>query len=392
MRNAIHALMQGVVVPWSDLQQLPDSVKDQLARPRRTSLPRIAVLYYGGTAFMHRNAQGKFEPTDDPSEMLKSLNEKGLKDIIDMVWFRVTNSAIDSTNARWVHWASIGNAIKLLYDMADGFVVIGGTDTMAHMLSAMNFMFPNIGKPIIGCGAQVSIEELGDDATRNIYFALLAAASNLSGAHLAFDEDLLHGLHVFKVKDRGFRAFTAPTRWVIGNYDGSLNVFDRAPRRNPIVTASRLDYFPHFREGVKVVELSPATPSDSILHDAKDPACSSLLLITFGAGNVRNEPLYEGEMTHFQAIRRITDSRYPVVLGSPMIDGKVDSPYAAGVAVSPEIGGISGGDTCGPTLHVKMMRCLHRAWIEGEDRLNYDKFRDLMMTDHVGELSMVHKT
>src|SRR3989344_3485596 len=388
MKNAIHTLMSGVVVPWSSLDQLPEPVKDQLARTRRHGIPRIAVLYYGGTAFMHRNAQGKLEPTDDPTEMLRSLQDKGLKGKIDLIWFRVTNQAIDSTNARWVHWVSIGNAIKLLYDMVDGFVVIGGTDTMAHMLAAMNFMFPNIGKPIIGCGAQVTIEDLGDDATRNLYFALLAAADNLSGAHLAFDEDLLHGLHVFKVKDRGFKAFTAPNRWVIGNYDGALNIFDRAMPRNPLVNAARLEYRPHFRDGVKVVELSPATPSESILHDVTDTTCSALLLVTFGAGNVRNVPLYEGEMTHLEAIRRIHEKGYPVVLGSPMMDGKVDSPYASGVAVSPSYGGISGGDTCGPTLHVKMMYCLHGAWIETEDRLDYDRFRMLMGTNHVGELSM----
>src|SRR3989344_8722922 len=225
MKNAIHTLMSGVVVPWSSLDQLPEPVKDQLARTRRHGIPRIAVLYYGGTAFMHRNAQGKLEPTDDPTEMLRSLQDKGLKGKIDLIWFRVTNQAIDSTNARWVHWVSIGNAIKLLYDMVDGFVVIGGTDTMAHMLAAMNFMFPNIGKPIIGCGAQLPMFRLGDDATRNLYFALATAASDISGTHLAFDSKLMHGLHVFKVQDRKFDAFTCPARHMIGEFDGEVHIF-----------------------------------------------------------------------------------------------------------------------------------------------------------------------
>ena len=37
---------------------------------------------------------------------------------------------------------------------------------------------------------------------------------------------------------------------------------------------------------------------------------------------------------------------------------------------------------------MKMMYCLHGAWIETEDRLDYDRFRMLMGTNHVGELSM----
>src|SRR3989338_3005963 len=201
-------------------------------------------MYYGGTIGMHQDAEGNLVPTDDARELLRPLLMKGLSKQVDVIWFPVYPKAIDSTNGRWVHWVTIGNAIKLLYDMVDGFVVCGGTDTMAYMMAAMNFMFPNTGKPIVGCGAQRSMEHPAGDAERNLYFALLAATSNLSGAHLAFADVLRHGLHLFKVKDRGFEAFDCPVRFILGNYDGELHLYESAPPRNPLVTGAPLEYHP----------------------------------------------------------------------------------------------------------------------------------------------------
>ena len=375
------------VVAYDSLDDLSDGVKDQLAHLRK-AIPNVAVLYYGGTLGMHEDENGDLVPTDNAEQLLEPLTLKGIGKEVNVVWVQVYPTAIDSTNGRWVHWVTIGNAIRLLYDLFDGFVVVGGTDTMPHLLAALNFMFPNIGKPIIGAAAQLPMERLGDDATRNLYFAVSTAIGDLSGTHLAFADQLRHGLHVFKVADRKFDAFDCPQRYVIGHFDGETNIYDNAPRRNPVVTKARLDYDPNFREGVKVVKLSPATPSASVLHDAKDPLTAALMLITYGAGNVRDEPLYEGEVTHVDAIGTLHGEQFPVVLGSPMMDGVVDSPYRAGAAAI-KAGGISGGDTCGAALEVKAMRCLANAW-DG-DKLDYEKFRAEMYRNHVGELTSIKK-
>lgn len=383
-----HDQQAAAVIPYQTLAQLPEPVQDQLA-----NLPRdahnILVLYTGGTIGMRQNDDGNLVATNDAGELLKPLTIKGLDREVNVVWFQVYPDAIDSTNARWVHWVTIGNAIRLLYDKFDGFVVIGGTDTMAHMMAAMNFMFPNTGKPIIGTGSQRPMFKLGDDATRNLYFALAAAASDISGAHLAFADKLLHGLHVFKVQDRKFDAFTCPARYIIGEFDGEVNLFDHTPRRNPLVNQNRLIFQPHFLEGVKVVEISPSTPSQSIYHDGRDPLTAVLLIITFGAGNVRDTPIYESEMTHLDAIARLRGEGVPVVLGSPMMDGRVDSPYETGAkAMKETVGAISGGDTTGATLHVKAMFCLALSWNVNDGLVDSVKFRELMMKNHVGELTM----
>ena len=387
-----HVAQAAAVLPYDTLEALPEATRAQLARAHGSPLPTIVVLYYGGTIGMLYDEQKRLVPADDAERLLAPLLDKGLNEKANVVWLPVYTKAIDSTNGRWVHWVTIGNAIRLLYDIVDGFVVCGGTDTMAQLMAALQFMFPNIGKPIVGAAAQLSMIELGDDATANLYFSIAAAMSDLSGAHLAFREWLMHGLHVHKIQDKRLNAFTAPTEHMIGHFDGEVHVYPRAPRRNPLVTKETLEFRPTFREGAKIVNISPATPSESILHDAKDPTCSTLVLITFGAGNVRDEGVIEGEKTHIACLRELHDNGYPVVLGSPMMDGSVDSPYLSGaLAVSLEDGGggaISAFNTTGPTLEVKVMHALAIAAEKSDgDSLNYDAFRSAMEHNFVGELS-----
>jgi len=387
-----HAAQAAVVNLFAQLENLPESTRDQIAALDQT-LPVVVVLYYGGTIGMKQDAHGRLVPTNDAEALLQPLTIKGLNKKVQVVWLPTHHKAIDSTNGRWVHWVSIGNAIRLLYDLVDGFVVCGGTDTMAHMMAAMQFMFPNTGKPIVGAGAQMSMFELGDDATSNLYYSIASAAGDLSGAHLAFGDELMHGLHVHKVQDKRPRAFAAPSQHYIGHFAGGVvELYDHAPRRNTLVKSKHLKFHPFFREGIKVVKISPATPSESTLHDATDPTCSAMLMITFGAGNVRDEGVIEDEKHHIECLRELRERKYPVVLGSPMMDGKVDSPYKGGaLAVSMEEdggGAISGGDTTGPALEVKCMVALELAWDSESNKLDYKRFREEMARNHVGELTM----
>lgn len=392
-KNERHEKQVAAVIPYSNMDQLPSHVLDHIAQLRK-NVPVVFILYYGGTIGMVRLKEAfdkkVYGPTDNAERLLEPLTVKGLTEQVQVVWVPVYSKAIDSTNGRWVHWASIGNAIRLLHDIATGFVVCGGTDTMAHMLAAIRFMFPNIGKPIVGTGAQIPMVELGDDATNNLYFAITAAASDLSGSLLMFGDELMDGSKVHKIKDKRRKAFACPDKDLFGHYDDHLELYPHAPRRNRIVTSSRLIYHSDFREGVKVVKISPATPSESILHDANDPTCSAMLMITYGAGNVRDEGVVEVEKTHINCLWELFQRHYPVVLGSPMMDGRVDSPYLAGArAVSTKEGdgnAISGGCTTGALLEVKCMAALANSWDEQTEGPNYDKFRSYMETNQVGEL------
>ena len=309
---------------------------------------------------------------------------------MDLVWINVYDHSIDSTNARWVHWVSTGNLIKLLYDYVDGFVYLGGTDTKSHAAAAFQFMFPNIGKPIILTGGQRSIFYLGDDSTNNLYFAILCALSDISGAHVSFANRLLHGLHVHKVRHKDYDAFSTPPEYYLGKFNGKAIIYPNCPKRNLAITSKTLKLMTSFMEGVHRTRISPATPSESILHDACDPTCSTLLLTTLGAGNVRDERLIQAEKDHIECLRMLYDVRYPVVLGTPMMDGAIEPNYLGGakaVSIEEDGGGaISGGNTSGATLEVKCMVALASSWNDDAQEVDYTKFRTTMETNLVGEL------
>lgn len=415
-----HALMSSRVLEFPIRASLPETVKDQIAGLdlNNSRKKKILAVYYGGTLGMHEEEKEGMKvlvPTRDARELLDPLNARGLSERMQVVWFPIFEDALDSTNARWPHWVSIANAVELLYDDFDGFVIAGGTDTMDHLLPAMHFIFPNFGKPIIGAAAQQPQAEYGEDATRNLAFALQAACENLRGAHLAFYDTLRHGLHIFKDKDKDYDAFISPPQHIIGHFtQGKVLLHGNQPRSEELITRKRLQVNKNFRDGIKIIKQSPFYWGDSLVYDAGDPNTHVILLETFGAGNVRNLKMFEGELTLVDALGILHQRQFPVVLGSPMKDGVIDSSYEVGVDTI-NSGAISGGDTTGAALYVKISRVLAESWYTQERRdfeikkihlsrpdaqlaasaeiakrigLHYPTFRKGMYTPHVGELTI----
>lgn len=409
-----HSRMLSSVIRYESQDDLPHMVQEQMAGLERSSRkPKVCVLYYGGTLGMHweeRNGRRSLEPTNDARELLRPLEEWGMADRMQAVWFPVFEDAIDSTNARWPHWVSIGNAMKAVYDDFDGFVIAGGTDSLRFMTAAMHFQFPNLGKPAVAAAAQREASGWGSDAPENLAFALSAACSDLSGAHLALRGRIRDGRRIIKIQDRQYDAFTSPERDVMGHFEGEVVLYGNAPRRVSYVKGSNLIQNTDFRDGILSTEIQPFMSAESILHMAEDPMVQALLFITYGAGNVRNRGMYEGEMTHVEAISQLHKRGFPFVMGSPMPDGRIQSDYGSGVEAI-EAGAISGGDTTGAALLIKVSRSLHNAWWTDERRvqevtrvgrtpgskaanemglygLDYRTFRREMYRNHIGELNM----
>ncbi len=384
-----HAQMLAAVRQFPSIDALPDPIKDQMAQldyndDRRK---KILVIYYGGTLGMKSqrvDGEDALVPSNHTDRLLMPLKERGLEERMQLVWLPALDKPIDSTNARWPHWVSIANAIEMLYDNFDGFVVAGGTDTMDYLLAALGFIFPNIGKPIIGAAAQQPMYDWGEDAVRNLPFSLQAACEDISGVHLAFYDVLRDGRHIFKVKDRGYAAFDCPEQNKTGYYEqGEVILYGNVTRRQTYVSRKNLIVNKQFRDGINLVHINPFQSAKSLLHEASDPNSVAILLTTYGAGNVRHLELFEGDGNHVDVLRILHEMQYPVVLGSPMQDGRVNSPYESGVKAI-NAGVISGGNTTGSALPVKMSRALALSWEVGKG-IDYLEFRRQMYKNHIGE-------
>ena len=56
-----------------------------------------------------------------------------------------------------------------------GFVVLHGTDTMAYTSSALSFLLPSFGKPVVVTGSQIPIARTRSDGRQNFIGALEVA-------------------------------------------------------------------------------------------------------------------------------------------------------------------------------------------------------------------------
>ena len=79
-------------------------------------------------------------------------------------------------------------------------MVLHGTDTMAYTSSALSFLLPGFGKPVVVTGSQIPITRIRSDGRQNFIGALqVAAQSNVDEVTLLFGEVLLRGNRATKM-------------------------------------------------------------------------------------------------------------------------------------------------------------------------------------------------
>ena len=118
---------------------------------------------------------------------------------------------IDSANATPESSCEIA---RILFERrADhpGFVVLHGTDTMAYASSALSFLLPSFGKPVVVTGSQIPIARTRSDGRQNFIGALeVAVQPAVPEVTLLFGEVLLRGNRAMKVDASGLDAFDSP--------------------------------------------------------------------------------------------------------------------------------------------------------------------------------------
>jgi len=107
----------------------------------------VLLLFTGGTISMSEDpATGALRPIDFArlQEYMPELKQTGVH--IKSIPFL---PLIDSSDIQPDTWVKLALTIQEHYDEFDGFVVLHGTDTMAHTASALSFMLENLSKPVI---------------------------------------------------------------------------------------------------------------------------------------------------------------------------------------------------------------------------------------------------
>ena len=204
------------------------------------------------------------------------------------------NELIDSANVTPAHWVAIANLVEENYHLFDGFVIIHGTDTMAHSASALSYLLENLNKPVIFTGAQLPIGAVRTDARENFITALELAAARKDGRPMVtevcifFNNLLLRGCRAKKVESAQFGAFESANYPPLAEC-GTRIVF------NPIAIKSYqpfsdLKVYTKMDPNVTILRLFPGIAESTVRAILGIKGLKGLVLETYGSGNAQLRP------------------------------------------------------------------------------------------------------
>ena len=312
-------------------------------------LPKVLLLFCGGTLVMNENAAGALEVPQNREQAMQILldMEPRLHEVAQLSTKYIEN--LDSTNMHPRHWDEIATALAGAYQEYDGFVITHGTDSLAYTAAALSFALQGLGKPVALTGAQIPGARVESDARRNLVNAVrLAATQDASGVFVVFDERIILGSRASKVSESaldGFRSVNVPDA---GDIRIQMQLAPHVPARH----GGAPQLHTGFEPDIAVLTLTPGCDATDLEHLLSRDRLRGVVIRGFGPGNV--------PQTFLPALRLAQEREVPVVSLSQCVHGKTAMhAYEVGRKAL-EMGVIEGKDMCLEAACTKLMWALPR--------------------------------
>lgn len=309
--------------------------------PRNKAQGDVAVFYTGGTIGMHAVAEGGVAPAHAFSRLLTELESKlGGLTVRSVDWADVPSPHMTPE----LMWRLSRDVEAQLADPGVcGAVVLHGTDVMEESAYLLDLTVDSP-KPIIFTGAMRSLDELGYDGMRNIFFAVKACweCPPGAGAVLLMSDRLFAASEVTKIHSTAIDSFAAPGLGPLGSVAGEILHLERWPVRGRVFKPQALV------SNVDLVKFCPGMDGRYV-QCSRDHGVAGLVVEGFGAGNVPPAVV--------DSLEALVREGVPVVLTSRCIQGGVWPIYAyrGGAAGLRKRGLILGGGLPGQKARIKLM-------------------------------------
>ena len=299
-------------------------------------MTRVIVLATGGTIASRYSAdQGAVVASVTGEELVRSLTglapgiEIATEQFVNVGSFRITFE---------LAFSIVSRVNALLADpTVAGVVVTCGTDTMEEMAYLADLLVSS-DKPVVFTGAQRHADQPDSDGPRNLYCAVLAAASpivNGLGATIVFEDEIHAARDVTKIHASRSGTFASAEHGKLGEIDGGKVIVTRRPVRQPAIPAAAIE--------PKVDLIKICMGSDERFVDcAVSTGARGLVLEAFGRGNATSEVA--------AAVRRAVAAGVVVAVTSRCPQGRAAPIYGgagAGGRDLLESGAIFAGDLSG---------------------------------------------
>lgn len=162
------------------------SSKKGLKHKHSKGKPTVSIISTGGTISSKIDYRtGGVYASFTAEELLESAPE--LEDIANIKTIPLMNVMSEDMNPHL--WKKIASSVAAeLNSGSSGVVVTHGTDTMHYSSTALSFLLPNLGKPIVFTGAQRSSDRGSSDTHLNLICSTLFATKDYAGVYL-----VMHG-------------------------------------------------------------------------------------------------------------------------------------------------------------------------------------------------------
>lgn len=314
------------------------------------------------------------------------------------------SGTLDSTNLQAEDWLRMARWIVQHYTDHDAWVVLHGTDSMAHSGAALSFLLNGfdvdgeltaaLSRPVLLTGAQLPLFQLGrdgltlnahGDALANLDGALASCQRGVTEVGVYFQRALWRGNRVMKTDSQAFAAFAAPNDLPLidDGLDSRLHGARLLPppaglARSLESASARAEQLARLdalalrlaRHPVWPILAQPtcaqAAPLAQMIAAAVAAGARGLLLLGYGAGNFPSGDASEpARGAVYQALARAREHGVQLVGATQVPHGGVNGQmYAAGAWLA-ELGALNPGDMTPVAAQVKLSLLLALADAQG---------------------------
>ena len=278
---------------------------------------------------------------------------------------------LDSSNIQPEEWRLIAKAVFDCLPDYDGIVILHGTDTMAYTASMLSFMLRNVDKPVVITGSQLPVGHPNTDAKANLRDAMITAASGIPGVVVVFDQQILLGCRVAKVRTTSQNAFESINRLPVGRVRfGRVRLIDppQQPKGKPALDDA-------IEPNVFLLKLIPGTRPE-VFDDIARLGYRGVVIEGFGLGGLHclRRNLLEG-------IQNLMDANVAVLLTTQCRYEPSDPTVYETGRLALELGILQAYDMTSECAVTKLMWVLAHATTPEE-------VRRMMYTSFCGEISL----
>jgi len=263
----------------------------------------------------------------------------------------VLDPLLDSSDMDPADWLRISAVIASRYTDFDGFVVVHGTDTLAYTASALSFLLPGLGKPVILTGSQLSLADVRSDGREHLITSILLAGTvAIPEVAIYFGARLIRGNRAQKIHNQDFFAFDSGNLAPLARIGASIRVAHHLIRP---ASAGPLRPLKLVRKP-KVASLRVFPGIDGAMLRRLMEPLDGLVLETYGNGNApsRDASLHEALAEAIAPPREVV-----IVNCSQCHGGRVDQRrYGTGTALARA--GVTSGYDMTPEAALTKLYCL----------------------------------